>query len=62
MISSAKLPRGGGRKNLEDMTPEEKAEADLTDLRCLSIFIATLELMHGVRASSYLIFVWTFVS
>ena len=33
---------------MEDMTPEEKTQADMVDLRCLTISIAVLERVNGV--------------
>ena len=36
------------RKSMEDMTPEEKTQADTVDLRCLTISIAVLERVNGV--------------
>ena len=33
------------------MTPEERMEADLTDMRCLWLCIAVLERVDGVRIS-----------
>ncbi|KAL5523223.1 YCG1_2 [Sanghuangporus sanghuang] len=42
------LPSGSqSRKNIHDMTPEEKLEADMTDLRCLNLCTAVLERIHG---------------
>ncbi|KAL5480828.1 YCG1_1 [Sanghuangporus weigelae] len=35
------------RKSIHDMTPEEKLEADMTDLRCLSLCTAVLGRIHG---------------
>lgn len=34
------------------MTPDERMEADVTDLRCLTLAIGMLERVHGVRAPS----------
>lgn len=36
-------------RNLESMSVEEKREADLTDMRCLTLCIGMLERVHGVR-------------
>lgn len=36
-------------KNVQEMTPDEKREADLIDMRCLTICIGMLERVHGVR-------------
>ncbi|EJC98309.1 uncharacterized protein FOMMEDRAFT_96961 [Fomitiporia mediterranea MF3/22] len=41
------ITRSQSRKNVHEMTPEEKAEADLTDLRCLNLCIAVLGRIHG---------------
>lgn len=32
------------------MSVEEKQEADLTDMRCLTLCIGMLERVHGVRS------------
>ncbi|KAH8108765.1 nuclear condensing complex subunit [Phellopilus nigrolimitatus] len=39
--------RSRSRRDLHEMSPEEKAEADVTDLRCLCLCIAVLERVHG---------------
>jgi condensin complex subunit 3 len=36
-------------KPMQEMTPEERAQADAIDLRCLSLCIGMLERVHGVR-------------
>jgi hypothetical protein len=38
-------------KQRDEMTPEERMEADVTDLRCLTLAIGMLERVHGVRTS-----------
>lgn len=35
-------------KDIQDMLPEERAEADLTDLRCLAVCISMLQRVHSV--------------
>jgi condensin complex subunit 3 len=35
-------------KSREDMTAEERMEADVTDMRCLALCIGLLERVHGV--------------
>ena len=38
-------------KERHEMTPEERMESDLTDMRCLWLCIALLERVDGVRIS-----------
>ena len=40
---------GGTTQQQWDVTPEEKAQADITDLRCLYLCIAVLERINVVR-------------
>lgn len=35
-------------KEVQEMTDEEKREADVTDLRCLALCIGVLERVNGV--------------
>jgi condensin complex subunit 3 len=39
----------GQRKERHEMTPEEAARADLTEMRCLALVVSMLERVHGVR-------------
>ena len=36
-------------KERDEMTPEERMESDLTDMRCLWLCIAVLERVDGVK-------------
>lgn len=37
-------------RSRNDMTPEERMDADVKDLRCLTLCIGMLERVDGVRA------------
>ena len=43
------LRRNRSRREIHELTPEEKAQADITDLRCLYLCIAVLERINVVR-------------
>jgi len=43
------------------MTPEESARADMTDMRCLTLCIAMLERVHGVRIQLFLWFLLLYI-
>lgn len=49
-MASTQIP-GPSTKAPQDMTPEERAQIDIRDLRCLNLIIATLERISGVRLS-----------
>lgn len=43
------------RKPIEEMSAEEKAQADIIDLHCLTISIAVLERVNGVSHFLFLL-------
>jgi condensin complex subunit 3 len=42
-------------KSREEMTADERMEADITDMRCLTLCIGMLERVHGVRFTTQLL-------
>ena len=42
------MRRSQTRREVHELTPEEKAQADITDLRCLYLCVAVLERINVV--------------